>query len=82
MKGLGRVRVEPDRLIAVLDGAVVFAFVVTGVGAVNESCGGMRVERNGVIGFFYGAVGLALLEVKIANLKVNFCVRPVFVISR
>ena len=56
-------RVEPDRLVVIGDGAVVLAFGSVGVAAVAEGCGVVRIEPDRLVVVLDGAVELALVVV-------------------
>jgi hypothetical protein len=57
---IGVVRIKPDRLIIILDGAVVFAFGLIGDAAVIERIDVVRIKPDCLVEIRDRAVGLAL----------------------
>jgi len=56
----GVIRVEPDGLVVVLNGAVELALGSVGEAPAVEGSGVIRVEPDGLVEVLNGAVGLAL----------------------
>jgi len=59
VEDFGVVRIELDRLVMVLDGAVEFAFAYVGVAAIAEGVGVVRIELDRLVIVLDGAVVFA-----------------------
>ena len=58
VEGASVARDEPDRLVVILNRAVVFAFATVGVTAVEKSGGELRVEPDRLVVVLNGAIEL------------------------
>jgi hypothetical protein len=63
-QGRGRLRIEPDRLIVIRDGAVEVAFGAVRDGAIDEGRGILRIDPNGHIVICNGTVVVAFGAVR------------------